>query len=242
MLMNRVVLTLVYLGAIAVVLFTLDYLDHRKYSDRDDLSSYGLFIIHIISKGIIPISLATPLLIFMEWRESQLFMLVVSMGVLFIFYMNMYNFVSFPQRAVMILSSEIDGASEDLPLRFIFLHPSLILSIFRSKSYVYSLNSTRSVVLPFEEKDAYEFVTKFDNKNTGSCSCCGAEAQPIQRIRGKQMGYTDYNLVSFEYGEPEFEIASTMVVKLCESCWSDYKVLLANSKAVDETELVTELI
>lgn len=240
--MNSVVTAVVAIVATAVVLLTLDYWDHKKYSEGDDLTSYILFITHIISRGFVPAAIAAPMLIFIDWVEYQIFMLVVSIGVLFVFYMNMYNFVSFPQRAIMILSSDIEGCSQKYPLRFMILHPTLLLSRFTSLCYLYSLNSERSVVLSFSETEAYDFVTRFKQSDTGTCSCCGLESQPVQRIKGKQMGYVDYNLVSFEHNNTQFGIASTIVVKLCEDCWSDYKVHVANSDMVDETQLMTEMI
>lgn len=239
----KIALAIVSLGVILVLLLSLDYLDHKKYSEGDDTIEYSLFLALITRRSISILALIAPIVLLYEITKSQLFMLIISAIILFVFYMNTYNFISFPERALMILSSEIEGVSDKLPFRFYILHPSIWLkSLTEDNVYVYSITSKRSVVLRFAKEETYEFVKQFNVKRDSTCHCCSEKDCPVTRVRGKKSGYTGYNIASIEYGETSFGIASTINVNMCEDCWSDYKRLLVKSDAVDESELLTDMI
>lgn len=241
--MLKIALAIVSFGVVAVLLLTLDYLDHKTYSEKDEAIEYGLFLALITRRSVSILALITPIVLLYEITKDQLFMLIVSAIILFVFYMNVYNFISFPERALMIISSEIEGVSNKLPVRFYFLHPSIWLrSLTEDNIYVYSLNSERSLVLRFAEEEAYNFAKQFTVKRDSKCHCCPKQDCPVTRVRGKKSGYTGYNIASMEYGETSFGVASTINVNLCEECWSNYKKLLIQSDLVDEAELLTDVI
>jgi hypothetical protein len=241
--MQRIVLTLLSLELISAILFTLDYLDHKKYSDGDDATTYKYLIASITVRGLHVFLFFMLIVATFGFDKDKIFLLLISSGVLFIFYMNMYNLISFPQRAVMIKSSDVEGVSDKLPYKFYLIHPSMwFRSLRQDNVYVYSLTSERSVVMRFAEEEAYAFTKEFEHKKKDDCRCCGKDDCPVTRVRGQQVGYTGYNISSVEYGETSFGVASTINVNLCEECWSNYKKLLINSDLVDEAELLTDLI
>lgn len=244
-----------------VILTILDWLDQLWFTGigfKEYMKVPLQFIAYPHLHMFVVISLTAPMVFDIE--PSGMFTIegvAIMVGLGYIGYINMYNFMSLPIRSLMILLPAKQTLSKTFSFSVVPLHPSFIYHYFKNEFYIHSRSSERSFVMYFDSKEELveESVNALNSVNAESsrdvdnetCDNCGKDSKIVYRYSGVISGYKGYQLHEssryFEENNVPFAPANSPFVDFCEECREDvFSKSIRASEDVDESIILSKMI